>query len=414
MNASTNENAAVVVIGGGILGCSIAWHLARAGERKVVVVERNDIGSGATARSAGLVARGRLHRETLQLVRRTREAIDELEAALGEPTGFRRVGSVRVAASEEREAELATMDALLREHGVAVENIDARRAGELVPWLDASRGRRISYVADDGYVDAYQLASAYARAARALGVRILARTTVQRIIRDGGRVLGVETDRGTIHADAVVDAAGAWAIGVAGAVGFAMGTAPVRSHYFITAPQAGARRDHPIVYLPDARAYARPEVGGLLLGVQEPQSRTYDARTLPADIADFPLSSEGDDWTVLLEHAATLQAYIPRLDEMPLAHHITGLSTYTPDGKFILGRAGPIEGFFVAGGCCGTGVSASGGIGESLADLVLARTPRVDLTAFRPDRFGDFDPYGEEFRERCAAARAGKLRRIGV
>lgn len=411
MNTPASGSAAVAVIGGGVLGCSIAWHLARAGEPNVLVLERNDIGSGATARSAGLVARGRLHRETLQLVRRTREAIAEMEAQLGEPVGFRRVGSVRVAASEERAAELATMDALLREHGVEVENIDARHAGELVPWLDASSGRRISHVEDDGYVDAYQLASAYARAARERGVRIRTRTSVRRIVHEGGRVVGVETDRGRVHAEVVVDAAGAWAIGIAGAIGFPMGTAPVRSHYFITSPRAGARRDHPIVYLPDARAYARPEVGGLLLGVQEPQSRTYDARTLPDDIADFPLSSEGDDWSVLLEHAETLKTYIPRLEEMPLAHHITGLSTYTPDGKFILGRAGAIEGFVVAGGCCGTGVSASGGIGESVADLVLGRPSRVDLTPFRPDRFGEFDPYGEEFRARCAAARAGKLRK---
>lgn len=358
------------------------------------------------------MSRGRLHRETLQLVRRTREAIAELEVALGEPAGFRRVGSVRVAVSEEREAELAAMDALLREHGVDVATIDARQAGELVPWLDASRGRRISHVADDGYVDAYQLTSAYARAARPLGVRIRQRTCARRILHDGRRVLGVETDHGTIHSGAVVDAAGAWGIGIAAGIGCALGTAPVRSHYVITAPQPGARRDHPIVYLPDAHAYARPEVGGLLLGVQEPRSRSYDARTLPADIADFPLSDAADDWSVLAEHADTLRAYIPRLDEMPLAHHITGLSTYTPDGKFILGRAGAIESFYVAGGCCGTGVSASGGIGEALAGLLLGQPPRVDLAPFSPGRFGAIDPYDMAFRERCAAARAGKSQRL--
>src|SRR5690606_25620777 len=131
----------------------------------------NDIGSGATARSAGLVSRGRLHVETLRMVRRTREAIAELEATLGEPVGFHRVGNLRIAASEAREAELATMDGLLRDHGIDVRNIDARQARELAPWLDASQARRISHVADDGYVDAYRLASAYASAGRALGVR---------------------------------------------------------------------------------------------------------------------------------------------------------------------------------------------------------------------------------------------------
>lgn len=165
-----------------------------------------------------------------------------------------------------------------------------------------------------------------------------------------------------------------------------------------------------MVYLPDARAYARPEVGGLLVGVQEPRSRTYDARTLPPDIADFPLSDAGDDWSVLADNAPALREYIPALDELPLAHHIAGLSTYTPDGRFLIGRAGPHEGFYVAGGCCGTGVSASGGIGAAVASLVLGETPDIDLADYRPDRFGAVDPYGEAFRERCAEARAGKLR----
>jgi sarcosine oxidase, subunit beta len=411
MSATVPRTASVVVAGGGILGCSIAWHLARKGATGILVLERNDIGSGATSRSAGLVARGRLHRPTLAMVRRTREAMAELEAALGEPVGFRKVGSVRVASSEERAAELATMDGMLGDSGVAVRQIDSRAARELVPWLDASEAKRISHVEDDGYVDAYLFTSAYARAARSLGVRISVRTTVEGILRDGERVTGVQTSVGVIHAEAVVDAGGAWGIGIAEGAGFALGAAPVRSHYWITAPQPGWPREHPIVYLPDARAYARPEVGGLLLGVQEPQSRTYDARGLPADIADFPLSDPDDDWTVLADSAPALRPYIPQLDDLPLAHHITGLSTYTPDGRFLIGRAGPLEGFYVAGGCCGTGVSASGGIGASLASVVLGEAPAIDLADFRPDRFGPIEPYGEAFRELCAAARAGKLRR---
>ena len=405
------DRAAVAIIGGGVLGCSVAWHLARAGETSVVVCERNDIGSGATARSAGLVARGRLHRETLQLVARTREAIRELEEALGESVGFHRVGSVRVATSEAREQDLAKMDGLLREHGVDVRNIGAREAEALVPWLDASSARRISYVEDDGYIDAYMLAAAYARAASALGVKFLTRTAVHRILYDGMGVTGLETSRGGLRADAVVDAGGAWGIAIASGIGCAVGAAPVRSHYYITAPAKDGAREHPIVYLPDARAYARPEVGGLLLGVQEPGSRTYDGRTLPDDIADFPLSDASDEWTVLAEHAETLRRYIPRLDEMPLAHHITGLSTYTPDGRFILGEAGSVGNFFVAGGCCGTGVSASGGIGEAVASLALHKKPRVDMAAFDPNRFGAIDPFDPAFRQRCADARAGTLRR---
>ena len=411
MSSASSQTAAVAIVGGGILGCSIAWHLALKGETDVLVLERNDIGSGATARSAGLVARGRLHRPTMDMVRRTREAMSELEAFLGEPVGLRRVGSLRVAASEERAAELATMDRMLGATGVEVRNIDAREAREHVAWIDATHALRISHVEDDGYVDAYQLTSAYARAARALGVRISVRTAVGGILHSGGHAIGVQTDAGTVHARAIVDAAGAWGIGIAEGAGFALGAAPVRSHYWITAPRPDWPREHPIVYLPDARAYARPEVGGLLIGVQEPRSRTYDARTLPADIGDFALSGPDEDWSVLVEAAPELRPYIPMLDELALAHHITGLSTYTPDGRFLIGKAGPHEGFFVAGGCCGTGVSASGGIGASLASVVLGQTPDIDLADFRPDRFGSIDPYHVGFRDRCAAARAGKLRR---
>jgi 4-methylaminobutanoate oxidase (formaldehyde-forming) len=254
------------------------------------------------------------------------------------------------------------------------------------------------------------LTSAYAKAARALGVRIRTRIAVERLLHDGVRVTGVRTDRGDVVADAVVNAGGAWAIPIADQAGFALGTAPVRSHYYITAPVAGWPREFPLVYMPDVCAYARPEVGGLLLGVQEPESRTYDARSLPPDIGDFPLSDASDEWSVLSEHAPALRAYIPQLDQLPLAHHITGLSTYTPDGRFLLGRAGSLDGSYVASGCCGAGVSASGGIGAAVASLVLGETPTIDIADFAPDRFGPIEPYAVGFRRRCAAARAGKLR----
>lgn len=405
----STQRAAVAIIGGGVIGCSIAWHLTRRGLTDIVIVERNDLGSGATARSAGLVARGRLHPPAAAMVRQTREAIDALEQ-LGHSVGYQRVGSLRVAVSEPRAQELVNMDAMLAQAGVTVRNPDAAEARALAPFLDTSTALRRSYVEEDGYVDAYRLTSAYAAAARARGVRILTRTAVRAVLHSGGRVLGVDTSAGEIHADCVINAGGAWGIGLAEAVGHPMGAAPTRSHYYITAPLPDVPRDFPLIYLPDARAYARPEVGGVLLGVQEPRSLTFDARTLPDDIRDYPLSDADNEWAELAAQADTLRPFFPQLDAWPLAHHITGLSTYTPDGRFVLGRAGPLAGYFVAGGCCGTGVSCSGGIGEALAALVLGQAPEVDLTDFDAERFGPIDPHSPAFRERCAAARAGKLR----
>ncbi len=208
-----------------------------------------------------------------------------------------------------------------------------------------------------------------------------------------------------------MNAAGAWGIDLARSVGAHLGTAPVRSHYWITAPSAAGRREHPLVYLPEARAYARPEVGGLLLGVQEPQSRAYDARMLPDDIGRMALTEAGEEWDLLVEHAETLRPWIPGLDQLKLAHHVAGLSTYTPDGRFLLGAAGAVAGHYVASGCCGNGVSASGGIGQAITELVLGLTPTFDLAPFQPERFAVADPYAPEHLAACAAARSAKSRR---
>ncbi len=403
-------NAEVVIIGGGILGASIAWHLTRAGARDVLVVERNAVGSGATSRSAGLVSRGRTDPDIFAMVGRTSAAIAELEASLGETVGFHRTGSLRLAEAPETAESLQRMRALLTAAGVAGYFIDAGKAHTMVPWLDAGRARSILHVPDDGYVDAYMLTAAYARAARAAGAAFRTGVAVTGLARDGDRVIGVETDRGRIGCRWTVDAAGAWAGLVAGWLGLALGATPVRSHYWITAPDPRLPRDHPVVSLPDARAYLRPEVGGLLMGVQEPTSRTFDARRLPADVAEMSLTGN-DDWDLLIEHAATLKGYIPGLDDFEFAHHIAGLATYTPDGRFLIGSYPGIDGFLVAAGCCGTGVSVSGGIGLAVADIVLGREASIDLERFRPDRFGPFDPYSAAFMAQCAAARGNKGRR---
>src|SRR6188474_1967524 len=153
MNSASGDRVSVAIVGGGVLGCSIAWHLARKGVTDVLVLERNDLGSGATSRSAGLVSRGRLHAPAMAMVRRTREAIAELESILGEDVGFRRVGSVRVARSSSGADDLIKMDRMLTDSGIEVRNISEAEAHQLVPWLDASGASRISYVEDDGYVD---------------------------------------------------------------------------------------------------------------------------------------------------------------------------------------------------------------------------------------------------------------------
>jgi 4-methylaminobutanoate oxidase (formaldehyde-forming) len=164
------------------------------------------------------------------------------------------------------------------------------------------------------------------------------------------------------------------------------------------------------VQLPDLRAYLRSEVGGLLIGLQEPRSPTYNPFALERDMGSMLLHNEAADLDLLVDYVGALRSVAPGMDAWRFAHHITGLSMYTPDGKFLLGAPEGTKGFIVAGGCCASGVAASGGIGEAIADLVGERQAGVDLAPFRPDRFGKVVPESPIFRDRCSAARSGKSR----
>jgi sarcosine oxidase subunit beta len=407
---SVIDEAAVVIIGGGIIGCSAAYHLAKAGITDVLVLERNQLSSGATARAAGLVCHARSDISTTRMVDRTMRAVAELEQLLEEKLDFHQTGSVRAVLSDTRAGELSIMESCLEAAGVKVEAIDAAAAREMCPWLDLSEAQRIIHVPADGYIDGSRLGMAYNAAARRLGTRVRRGITAKAILSSGDRVTGVATEQGDIRARWVVDAAGVWGAEVSGWLGWGFAAAPTRSHYWITAPLRGASSNGPNVHLPDMRTYLRSELNGLLIGMQEPQSRTYHPMRLMADMADMPLIEEEHDLDLLIEQAGALRSIIPSIDEWGFAHHIAGLSNYTPDGKFVIGPVPGVQNFILAGGCCGSGVAASGGFGQAVSDVISGAKPAIDIARYRPDRFGAVDPTSDSFRARCAAARSGKSR----
>ena len=165
-------------------------------------------------------------------------------------------------------------------------------------------------------------------------------------------------------------------------------------------------------HYPDVAAYTRPEVGGLVLGVQESRSATFDARDLPDDPAAFSPTQGEEHWDILVNTYEAVAQFFPAIENAQFSSYICGLSSYTPDGEIILGPVPDVSGFYAAAGACGSGIALSAGIGDVIADLVLGRQPAFDITPFRSDRFGQVDPYGEPFRERCAAARASKSRKV--
>lgn len=406
--AVPSNHADLAIIGGGIFGCSIAWHYARLGAGRVILLERDTLAFAATSRAAALLTRARAKTALMPLIAQTYADIAVLEAELDEPLDLHRVGSLHVAASEARQQELRELAAIAEAASLPVEWPTADEAVRRAPWLNPEAVAAAAFMPEDGFVDPYRLAMAYARAAKFHGAVRHQGVAVTGFRHQGDRITGVITTQGVVHAGCVVDAAGAWANLLAVQLGVRLPMAPVRSQYWITAPDPLFPPDHPIVILPDARAYSRPELGGLLFGLRERLSVSFDPRRLPDESSGFALGDEGG-WSSLVEGAPALRRFLPALDRLEIAYHIAGLSTYTPDGLFVLGPVPETRGFLAATGCSGAGIAAAGGVGAGIAALATGQTPPFDLTPFRPDRFGSVDPFDPNFRQRCEWARSNKV-----
>jgi 4-methylaminobutanoate oxidase (formaldehyde-forming) len=402
------ETADLVIVGGGVWGLSIAYHYARLEMGRVLLLERNALASAATSRAAALLTQARAKTALMPLIAQTYADIATLQEELGESLDLRQVGSLHVAASESRQRELRELMAIAGQAGLPVEELTAEEAARRAPWLNPEAIMSAAFMPEDAFIDPYRLAMAYARAARMYGATLRQGVAVQDLCRQGDRVTGVVTDQGVVYAGCVVDAAGAWANRLALPLGVGLPMTPVRSQYWITVPAPLFPRDHPMVILPDASAYSRPELGGLLFGLRERQSISVDPRELPDDLEGFALGEEGG-WSSLVEGAPALRRFLPALDRLEIACHITGLSTYVPDGLLALGPAPGIQGFLTAAGCSGAGIATAGGVGRGIAALAAGHPGPFDLTPFRIDRFGAIDPFSQEFRQRCEQARSSKV-----
>jgi sarcosine dehydrogenase len=380
------REAALVVVGGGIWGCSIAYHLARAGLRDVVVLERRALASGNTPQAAGLV--GQLRASEL-MCRSIQTVVRRLATwERGEDCGFRQVGSLKVALTDARVRELEAHVEQARRWGLDVELISAKAAQARVPFLDADEVRGAAWIPGDGYVEPYTLTMAIARAARQLGVTFETDRPVTAITLGGGRlraVRGVETPQGPVLTPRVVVAAGPWVERVAEAVGLAVDTVPLRHQHWTTAPMAALPGDLPVVRVPDASVYIRPEVGGLMLGGFEARPKAFRMVDLPPT---FEIEHTEKDLGVLEELAQGLTRAFPALAGAPVLKGCAGLPTFTPDGNYLLGAVPTVEGLWVAAGCNAIGIAGSLLVGEWMAELILDGRTAVDTASQALTRFG--------------------------
>jgi len=379
------REAEVVVVGGGIWGCSIAFHLARAGVRDAVVLERRELASGNTPQAAGLV--GQLRSSEL-MVRSIRHVVRRLEGWArehGEECGFRQVGSLKLALTDGRVRELEEHVAQARSWGLDVELISPRAAQARVPFLDVDGVKAAAWIPGDGYVEPYTLAMAIAREARKLGVRFETGRPVTAITLERGSVRGVETPSGPVATARVVVAAGPWVERVGETLGLAFDTIALRHQHWTTAPMDAVRRDLPVVRVPDASVYIRPEVGGLMLGGFEAKPKAFRMADLPPT---FEIEHTEKDLGVLEELASGLTQVFPLLAGAPVLKGCAGLPTFTPDGNYLIGAVPTIRGLYVAAGCNAIGIAGSLLIGEWVSELVLEGRTHADTSSQTLTRFG--------------------------
>ncbi|WP_028880086.1 NAD(P)/FAD-dependent oxidoreductase [Terasakiella pusilla] len=404
-----NKTYDVVIIGGGLLGCTSAYYLCKNTDLNVALIERGMLGMQTSSLAASLVTRGRATRPLIDLCVETFEAVSELEDLLGDKLDFNHVGSMHVAQSVESATAIAKQTEMLRQMGDHPVELTIDQAREKVPWLSIDQVDYIVFNPKDGFIDPYRLCAAYMQGAKASGnLDVYQSTEVLELVKDGAKVTTIKTDQGDFVADQIVVAAGPWINTLLQPLGSGAAMAPVRSHYWITATDPLYPVTSPVVILPEAKAYARPEVGGLLFGLRDQVSKWAHPTDLPNSLQGFSFDEDYEGWTALEEAVEPFLEVCPSIGKVDIHHYISGPSGYTPDGKHVIGKAPHLSNVFLASGCCGAGVAISGGVGQSIHDLVTGQTPRIDLTDFAPDRFGDFDPYDEAFLTQCAASRSQK------
>jgi 4-methylaminobutanoate oxidase (formaldehyde-forming) len=377
------DRARAVVIGGGVGGCSILYWLARLGWDDLVLVERADLTSGSTFHSAGLV--GQL-RGTLALTRMMMESVElyrSLEAEVGLETGWQEVGSLRLASSPERMEELARQAGWAKTFGLPLELVSANEAQERFPPMSTDGVLGAALLPTDGYVDPSQLTFALAEGARRRGAEVTTGTRVTGIAVERGCVARVETDRGAIETEVVVDAGGMYAREIGKLAGVNVPIVPMAHEYLVTKP-VGLPLDMPTMRDPSLLVYFRPESGGLVMGGYERHCAPWGLDGIPADFNSRLLEEDWPRFEELMENAVVR---VPSLSEMEIVKLINGPEAFTPDGEFILGPS-DVRGFWVASGFCAHGLAGAGGMGKLVAEWIVEGTPSLDVWHMDSRRFG--------------------------
>ena len=377
--------ARVVIIGGGIIGCSTAYHLARLGWREVVLLERAKLTSGSTFHAAGLVGQLRTNANITRLLTESVALYERLERETGQATGWKQNGGLRLACNRERMTELKRQATTARSFGLEMHILGPREARDLWPLMDIADLEGAAFLPTDGQANPSDITQAFAKGARQGGVTIIEDCAVTGFAVKNGRVAGVLTEQGDIAVEIVVNCAGQWAREVGAMAGVNVPLVSVQHQYLITDPIEGVTHDLPTLRDPDRLIYFKEEVGGLVMGGYEPNPRPWAEKGIPPGFNFSLLDPDLDHFEPLMKQAL---ARVPALERAGVKEVINGPESFTPDGNFILGEAPERRGFYVGAGFNAFGIASSGGAGKMLAEWIVGGEPPMDLWAVDIRRFG--------------------------
>ena len=370
------KQANVIIIGGGVIGCSIAYHLGKLGWKDIVLLERKKLTSGTTWHAAGLIAQLRATQNMTRLAKYSQELYWDLEKETGVVTGFKRNGSMTVALTEERLEELNRQADMARAYDVEIENINKSQIQERYPHLNTEDVLGGVWLPKDGQADPVNITLALAKGARNFGVTIIEDLKVNSIETNDGKVKAVRTHQGLINANYIVNAGGMWGQEIGNMAGASVPLHACEHFYIVTEPIDNLTPELPVLRVPDECAYYKEDAGKILLGAFEPNSKPWGGDGIPEDFEFDSLPEDFDHFEPILERAVKR---FPFLDKAGIKTFFNGPESFTVDNRYLLGETPEVKNFFVAAGFNSVGIQSAGGAGKVLADWINSGRPTIDL-----------------------------------
>ncbi len=392
------KRARVVVIGGGVIGSSVAYHLAHMGWKDTVLLERDKLTSGTTWHAAGLmVTFGSTSETSTEMRKYTRDLYSRLEAETGQATGFKPVGFIEVAADQDRLEEYRRVSAFNRYCGIDVQEISPGQVKELFPIAKIDDVLAGFYVKQDGRADPVDVTMALAKGARLQGATIIENCPALGVVTRNGAVTGVDTPYGTIECEFVVNCAGMWARQLAAKNGVNVPLQSAEHYYLITEKIDGISRDWPVLEDPGSYGYFREEGGGLMVGMFEPVCAPWKIEGVPQD---FSFGEIPPDWERMAPYLEKAMARVPITQTAGVKKFFCGPESFTPDLRPVVGEAPEVKNYFVCAGLNSIGILTGGGMGRVMAHWIINGQPDVDITGMNIDRLHPYQSNPEYRRTR--------------